>query len=469
MGHHPRRSAHAQGQDDRSRRQTEDRRSNQGLAQHHDGRPRASRQTQEPTPTIQKITVIFSFNRQIMSVPPTAVSSVSTVYAKPPPWKTALKWGILVGLLALLGVVAWMIYKRQHPSPPPPPSEVFGVEMKDFRSLFDRDITVMPDGSFQFNRSLLKANSLNGTCPSGFSVATIDQLQAAAYRGMQYCAWGICQDSSSTRILGTYPMQVGINNAGTTLCGIYSVSNSSIPRVMKVVSTPSDVTLPNVIWMYGVKPVQGTVFRFITDDVSLPGRTIFPWYQPLSGESRKVQWKYDSSVPIACGTVGKSCLYPLATIYSGTQMFLSYSTSPGLSFPYLTLTTTQGPFPVWQFTPDGNMLTPLYAGASVGAVSYPTAYESLPLSVLTFPSPTSIPLQPPQEGSSGVTPTGASYMTMNPNGTITLTAYPKFGLGYGTVSGLPGSFVIMTATPSNWLKFSPAGWTDVIQSMSGSS
>lgn len=402
-----------------------------------------------------------------MSVP----SSVSTASSPTPPkslLKTALKWAIFLGLFAALGIIAWLVYKRFHPPPPPPVSEVFGIEMKDFTTFFDQNISVMADGSIQFNGSMLTSDTLNSNCPKGFSIATIDQLQSSAYQGMQYCAWGICQDSSSTDIIGCYPMQVGTSNSGNTLCGIFNSSNPSVPRVMKVATVPSDVSIPNVIWMYGLKPSQGTQFRFSTDDTSLPGRTIFPWYQPLSGESNQVQWKYDSSITPTCGSLGKSCLYPLATTYNGTQMFLSYSTAPGMSVPYLTLTTKQNPFPVWQFSSDGYMLTTLYAGASVGAVSYPTAYESLPLAVITFASQNSIPLQPPQEGSSGANPTGASNMKMNPDGTITLTAYPKYGLGYGSVPGLSGSFIIMTTNKSNWLKFVNVGWTDVIHSKNSS-
>jgi len=376
---------------------------------------------------------------------------------------------ITLGLLGLLGWLAWLLYQRLHPPPPPPASVVFGVALNDFETWYDQNITVQPNATLTFGGAVLTADRLNVQCPGGYSVATLDQLQLAAYRGMQCCAWGICQASTSTQLIGAFPMQAGVKANGTALCGSYDSTADVVPRVVGVTSVPSDSALPTVVWMYGPPLGNSAVFRFQSDDQQRPGRAVLPWFQPLPGQPGSVQWSYDNRAPLPCGDLGHACQYPWATTLDGTSRFLSYTTPPGSSMAYLTLTTAQtstdcglnvgGCPPLWQLLSSGFLVTSLNLGTTVAAVSYPTASEGLPLAVLPFASVAAIATQPPQEGKSGVTPTGASSLTQNADGTLTLTAFPTYGLAYGTAIGLSGSYIVLTTNQSQWLKFQPIGWT----------
>lgn len=377
---------------------------------------------------------------------------------------------ILFVIACLIGGLVYLIiflYKKVHPPPPPPPGEVFGIELKDFNELYDQNFQIQPDGTMKVSGTVLNGDRISSILPSGFNIATFNQLQVAAFQGMQQCAWGICLSSQNTDIVGAYPIQGGVDGSSNTLCGIYDASLLTAPRVVTVTPMPSDVSYPTVLWIHGIKPKQGTEFRFATEDLSKPGRTIYPWFTPLPNQPGSVQWSYDPSNPSVCSKVNKSCIYAWATtVNDTTRMFLSIlvpsnTQTPGLT--YLTLSPT--PSMGWQLLSNGYLVSPTGVG-NMRAVSYPTAYEGYPLGVLTFPSEAAITLQPPQQGSSGVNPTGASAFTLTSSGNITLTAFPTFGLAYGTVStgsgSVPGSYIIMTADKTKWLTFTPISWSDAI-------
>ncbi len=370
-------------------------------------------------------------------------------------------------MTCLIGGLVYLItfiYKKTHPPPPPPPGEVFGVELKDFDNLYDQSVRVGPDGTVQQESGVvLTGDRLSAILPSGISIATIDQLRVASFKGMQYCAWGICISTSSTKLIGAYPIQASVDTKGNTLCGVYDPSLLTAPRVVTVTSIPSDTSVPTVLWVYGVKPKKGSSFRFTTEDVTKPERTIYPWFSPLPNQPGSVQWSYDPSVPSACSKINKSCVYSWGTtINNTTQMFLSMqltgSTQP---FPYLSLSSM--PSFGWQLLSNGYLVTPVGFG-SVQAVSYPTAFEGYPLAVVTFPSITAIQPQRPMQGSSGIPPTGASTFTLNSSGHIVLSDFPTFGFSYGNIPGvqIPGSYITLTTDQTKWLTFTPVSWSDAI-------
>jgi hypothetical protein len=232
--------------------------------------------------------------------------------------------------------------------------------------------------------------------------------------------------------------------------------------VVTVTSIPSDTPVPTVLWVFGIKPKQGSKFRFTTENLNDPERTIYPWFSPLPNQSGSEQWSYDPSVPSACSKIDNSCIYLWGTKINNTQMFLSMQmTGSNQQFPYLSLSSI--PSFGWQLLPNGYLVTPVGFG-SVQAVSFPTALEGLPLALVTFPSMTAIRLQPPSQERTVSPPNGASTFTLNSSGNIVLTAFPTFGFSYGNIPGaeIPGSYIIMTTDQSKWITLTPVPWSDAI-------
>ena len=427
-----------------------------------------------------------------MSQTPPSQSPPSTVSVQSQPsrfsWTSKKSLFLLFTLACLLGGLIYLlvfIYRKtkpQSPSPPPPPpslspsgeivgGEVFGVEMKDFNNLYDESVQIGSDGTLQqTSGAVLTGDRISGKLPSGFSIANINQLRVASFKGMQYCAWGICISDQNTRLIGAYPIQGNTYTKENTLCGVYDPSLLNAPRVVTVTSVPSDTRVPTVLWIYGIKPKQESVFRFRNEkDLSKPGRKILPWFSPLPNQPGSVQWAYDPSIPSACSNINNSCIYPWSTTIDGTkQMYLSVqiATIGAGSFPFLSLSFK--PSFGWQLLSNGYLITQVGFG-NVQAVSFPTALDGNPLALVTFPSITAIRPQPPNQDRVVSPPTGGSTFTLNSSGNIVLSAFPTVGFSYGTIKtydvrtpAIPGSYIILTTDQSKWLKFTPISFSDAI-------
>lgn len=194
--------------------------------------------------------------------------------------------GVGVGLYMGLKRLGWLEPKASTPPPPPPPLEVFGVEFSDFDYLYNASLQIDPStGVLSFQGTPLRAGRLAEKMPEGFALATRSQVAAEAQRGMQHCLWGVAVDDDTGALCGVVPLQYPPPpDAAGPLCGPVSPSATPHPGAQSVVAFPLSVRLPQVMWVYGVKPAQGQVFYLKSDNTDLRGRKVYPWYTPRPGE-----------------------------------------------------------------------------------------------------------------------------------------------------------------------------------------
>ena len=174
-------------------------------------------------------------------------------------------------------------------------------------------------GLLKIAGSALDASPLQSILPSGYTLATQEQLHSAQLSGMQMTAgsWGLCIGSDG-KIYGACPKQVAFMSANVTE-KIQVLYNSS-QNIMTIAQPAKSPQVPNVVFLYGVKPAWSSSGSFVT--ISNTQCKIHAWYKPMNAEPSPSEiWsRFDSQS--VCVFHPSQCMYPLQVTVAGQKYFV---------------------------------------------------------------------------------------------------------------------------------------------------
>ena len=230
--------------------------------------------------------------------------------------------------------------------------EVFGVDLKNFASVFSTN-NAMPtvdaaSGLLKIAGSALDASPLQSILPSGYTLATQEQLHSAQLSGMQMTvgSWGLCVGSDG-KIYGACPKQVAFMSANQTE-KIQVLYNSS--QNMMITAQPANSpTVPNIVFLYGIKPAWNSSGSFV--GISNTQCKIHAWYKPMNAEPSPSEiWsRFDSQS--VCVFHPSQCMYPLQVEVAGQKYFVTASQQTPGQFDI-----SSTPSLSCILTPDGSLL-----------------------------------------------------------------------------------------------------------------
>lgn len=351
------------------------------------------------------------------------------------------------------------------PSPPPPPpsspsEEVFGVQF-NFNELYDTDITIQPEGTIKYKDNFIDTTVISNRLNAGYTIATMTQLRQDCTAGMQCYKWGLCMADDNVNLAGAFPTQTCIDPSTCTS------STSTSPRVVTVVSPLSGQSLPNVIWIYGFKPLESmikkdpTSFQLFVSDIGKT-REVYPWMTPFlnitSNSLFKKYWSMnDDGARTTCGDSLTNCAINIvatggANISPGCcpgyiiDSYIDYEKNGSGTVPPKSKPPTLGnPSIAWvtsaasslnlkfRFTPDGYIVSQQKDG-SVYALSVLSAFDQCPVQLVYFDSISNIQEQPIDtsvKDPSTVKVTGATKFLFTNEGHLILKNNFTYGVCWG--------------------------------------
>jgi hypothetical protein len=386
--------------------------------------------------------------------------------------------------------------------------EVFGIEFRFF-DYYDQNFSIDPVTTLlMFGGAPITGDRLQ--LPKGYRIATLVDMQNAAYQGMQHYAWGLCQGSTDRNLRSVYPCQCQFVTQGQSAgdpTQPYGPRLHSIQLTIEGQSI-SGQTSPSVLWIYGPKPQANTYnncipengnatsactagFSFGSDDpLKTPGRQIFDWYIPLQNEPPSLRaWNQADKAPIA----SSGAMFPLITLINNQQYALTIGKT-GLELsqtnyaPCLYLVDPKRPNDGTGTPPPGtqsfsskphvylvlqieNIQSSVSPQGAFTCVTVPNDTPNIAIqpNATSFPdielqltpsfsfgtaSVSSIPLLP-------LTPAEIDwYLSPQPDGTLRALGNYQYGLGCVDITKSPS--VVLTVDPTTWLKFSKGEWKNIV-------
>lgn len=426
-------------------------------------------------------------------------------------WKLILVL-VLLGLLALViwasiygwGAI-WQKLKTIMIRPGPAPEfEVFGVEFpkERYTAYLDTDFTLEPvTGKFRHKNAYMSPSFLLSQLPQGVKLATQSQVQAEVWKGLQCPRWGLCLSDDGLQLIGVTPWQCSVNPDGS-----YRSQAPVNPRLDLITSRVAG-SLPDVLWLYGVKPASDVALHWKDEDIDLEGHKVLPWYQRCVGEpsSTKEVWSRPGSGSRWTGRLlgDASITWPLMVCSATPERDVSAPPAgsvvpsvctdqkylaPDASSPHGAGVVLSSAVTLWQLTPEGYLVVqnrdPTNSNSVIpyqgyGALAVPDVGESYAV-VLVGSSPVSV--SPSSSSSTAPTPffqfdlqiskegcgvahtctvSGATPMTVKADGTVVLKNRPSWGLALGPSVGSPAGVapvLILTQDASRWLTFETLPW-----------
>jgi hypothetical protein len=337
---------------------------------------------------------------------------------------------------------------------------VFGIQIA-FTEFYDTDITVASNGTFIFNNAPLTQSNIQEQLMGGYAVATIGQLREAATAGMQCYKWGVCLSDDNQTITGAFPTQTCIDQSKCTY------SSDLSPRVVTVTTgAPFGKNLPDVIWVYGMKPLKQDTSPNIFVNIDSKNYTILDWMTPFAGATsnsllKKFWSKNDSGAQTACGANLSNCAINIVAT-GGTNVnagfvidsYVDYKQTANNSLPSSKPPTPGNPSFAWiankssslnlkfRFTNDGYIVSQQPDG-SVYALSILSTFDMCPVQLVYFNSIADIQTQPDDDTNSAdpykVKVTGATKFLLTNEGNLIMRDHPEWGVCWGNppYAGIP--------------------------------
>lgn len=351
-------------------------------------------------------------------------------------------------------------------TPPPPPyasqtnKEVFGIEV-DFkdRDIFDQDELKIQDGTYTIPQNEIYAKNLSERLLPDYKIATMTQMRQACTAGMQCYKWGLCLTDDGLYLSMVFPTQTCTN---PSTC---SASNALSPRLITIQSPLAGQPLPNVLWIYGVKPPkneQSDQYMMFKDGKS---SKVFPWMNPFPGvpsnSSLRQFWSArDPGAQTICGASLANCALNIVitgganiipSVNSGfiIDSYIDYQEKSDNSLPKSKAPTLGSPTIAWiapksssldlkfRLNDDG-FLVSQQADGSVYALSVMSRYDMCPVQLVYFNSssdiqeqPDDTTLNPTSYDPNKTKVTGATRFLFTNDGHLILGNDPSWGVCWG--------------------------------------
>lgn len=210
--------------------------------------------------------------------------------------------------------------------------EVFGVEFALFASVFSTSGTLptvdAATGQVKLANSPLKADVLKSILPAGYTLASVDQLKSAQLDGMQMPpgSWGLCVGSDGN-VNGACPKQVAFVSSNPTekIQVLYNPHQNVMITAPQ--TSPVAATVPNAIYLFGVKPAWNSSGSFVSLGVNNNSAQckIYPWYNIMNNEPSPSDIWSEFDTHSICALHPTQCMLPLQITVAGQKNFVIVS------------------------------------------------------------------------------------------------------------------------------------------------